>query len=177
MSDEMTGVYSGGLMYEYSIEENDFGIVNLKGGLKGTVEKIDEFDLFKDALSKYPAPTGSGGAATTTHAVECPTSDSSWNVDPSLVPEMPEQAQKYMKSGAGKGPGLEGDGSQNAEDSGTASASVTRGEASPTSTSNNGDSGDGDDNDNAAVTVHGSNGALLVTGVTLFFALFGTMLL
>lgn len=177
MSSEMTGVYSGGLMYEYSIEENDFGIVNLKGGLKGTVDKIDEFDMFKEALSNNPAPTGSGGAATTTHAVDCPTSDASWNVDPSLVPEMPKQAQKYMKDGAGEGPGLQGDGSQTAEDSGTASASVTRGEASPTSTSGSGSGSGGDDGDNAGVTVRGSNGAFLVTGATLFFALFGTMLL
>ncbi|KAI9167739.1 1,3-beta-glucanosyltransferase gel1 [Paramyrothecium foliicola] len=175
MSDEMSGVYSGGLMYEYSIEENDYGIVNLKGGLKGTVEKIDEFDMFKSALSKYPAPTGAGGAATTTHAVDCPTSDANWNVDPSQVPEMPEQAQKYMKDGAGDGPGLEGDGSQTAEDSGTASASVTRGEASPTNTA--GGNGDGGDDEGAAASVHGSNAAFMVTGVALFFALFGTMLL
>jgi hypothetical protein len=176
MSDEMTGVYSGGLMYEYSIEENDYGVVDLEGGLNGKVVKNDEFDLFKEALKNNPAPTGNGGAASTTHAMDCPTSDASWNVDPSLVPEMPKQAQKYMKDGAGDGPGLDGDGSQTAEDSGTASASVTRGEASPTG-SGGGDSGD-DDDDSAGVTVYGgSKAALIVTGATLFSTLFGAMLL
>lgn len=168
MSSDMTSVYSGGLMYEYSMEANDFGIVTLKGN---SVEKTDEFDLFKSALAAYPAPTGNGGAASTTHSVSCPTSDASWQVNPSLVPEMPSQAQKYMKSGAGNGPGLSGDGSQNAADSGTSTAGVTGGQASPTSSGGN--------KDNAAVSVRGSmdKGAVIVSGLALAFSLLGALLL
>ncbi|KND91612.1 1,3-beta-glucanosyltransferase gel1 [Tolypocladium ophioglossoides CBS 100239] len=171
MNSEMTGVYSGGLMYEYSVEENDFGIVTLKGN---SVDKSDEYDLFKSALKANPAPTGSGGAASTTHSVNCPTSDASWNVNPSLVPQMPEQAQKYMKSGAGGGPGLTGDGSQNAPDSGTSTASITGGQASPTGSG----SGKGG-KDNAGVSTHGpmDKAPFIVSGLALCFTLFGALLL
>ena len=168
MNSEMTGVYSGGIMYEYSVEENDFGIVTIKGD---SVSKSDEYDAFKSALKANPAPTGSGGAASTSKAVSCPTSDASWNVNPSGIPSIPEQAQKYMKSGAGDGPGLGGDGSQNAADSGTSTSNVTSGEASPTSS--------GKGKDNAGVSMHGpvDKAPWVVSGLTICFALLGTLLL
>jgi hypothetical protein len=76
MSDKMSAVYSGGLMYEYSQEENDYGIVEIKND---KVEKLDEFDLFKDALKKYPMPTGTGGASAETHSVDCPERSDNWH--------------------------------------------------------------------------------------------------
>ncbi|OAQ61328.1 1,3-beta-glucanosyltransferase gel1 [Purpureocillium lilacinum] len=169
MSDQMTGVYSGGLMYEYSVEDNDFGIVTIKGD---TIKNSDEFDLYKSALKVNPMPTGSGGAASTTHAVDCPTSDAGWNVNPTLVPEMPSQAQKYMKNGAGKGPGLGGDGSQNAGDSGTSTAGVTGGQASPTASGSGG-------KDNAGTSVHSGidKVPILVSGLAVGFTLLGALLL
>jgi len=166
MNSEMTGVYSGGLMYEYSNEDNDYGIVTISGD---SVKSSDEYDLFKSALSAYPAPTGSGGAASTSHAVSCPTSDASWQVNPSLIPQIPSQAQQYMKSGAGSGPGLSGDGSQNAADSGTSTASVTGGQASPTASGK----------DNAGITIRGSvdKAPIIVSGLALGFTLMGALLL
>ncbi|PNY27472.1 1,3-beta-glucanosyltransferase [Tolypocladium capitatum] len=166
MSNQMSSVYSGGLMYEYSVEANDFGIVTLKGD---SVDKSNEYDLFKSALKAYPVPTGSGGAASTTHSVSCPTSDASWNVNPSLVPQIPGQAQKFMKSGAGSGPGLGGDGSQNSTDSGTSTASVTGGQASPTASGK----------DNTGVSMHGpvDKVPFIVSGLALGFTLFGALLL
>jgi hypothetical protein len=168
MSDQMSAVYSGGLMYEYSIEENEFGIVTIEGN---NLDKHEEFDIFKSALSEYPAPTGAGGAASTTHAVACPTSESVWNVDPSYIPEMPVQAQRYMDDGAGEGPGLNGDGSQQAGDSGTATASVSNGQASPTGSGSG--SSDNDD-EGAAASV---KAPLIVSGVAVLFTLVGTLLL
>jgi hypothetical protein len=139
MNDEMTGVYSGGLMYEYSNEANNFGIVEISKDAK--VKELDGFSKFASALSKYPAPTGTGGAASTTHSVTCPTSDSIWEVDPTAIPLMPTQAQQYMDDGAGKGPGLKG-GSQTNEDSGT---SPSEGDSQKnTSGENSSISGDGD---------------------------------
>lgn len=176
MSKEMTGVYSGGLMYEYSYEANEYGIVKLSDVKAKTVSKMDEFAAFKSILSASPAPTGSGGAATTTHAVNCPTSEAVWQVNPSLVPEMPSQAQKYMKDGAGKGPGFDvsGDGSQNAADSGTATASVTGGQASPTG---KGSGSKGSDNAAPAALGPLDRSPFIITAVALFFTLFGTLLL
>lgn len=173
MNKEMTGVYSGGLMYEYTYEDNKFGIVKLKDLKAKTVEKMDEYEAFKSALKANPAPTGDGGAAKTTHSVSCPTSDANWQVNPSMVPQMPSQAEQYMKGGAGKGPGfdLDGDGSQNAGGSGTSTASVTGGQASPTGT--------GKQSDSAAVATLGpvDKAPFIVTGLAFFFALFGTLLL
>ncbi|KAM0254144.1 hypothetical protein ACHAP5_000130 [Fusarium lateritium] len=171
MGKEMSSVYSGGLMYEYSLEDNDYGIVEIKSG---KVNTDDEFDLFKSALEKYPMPTGTGGAAKTSHGVECPKSESVWQVDPSYLPEMPAQAEKYMKDGAGNGPGIKGKGSQDDADSGTATASVAIGTSTASSDSSN-SNGDDDDDDSGAASL--GFGALYITAAATAFTLFGTLLL
>lgn len=117
MSSDMTAVYSGGLMYEYTYEDNKYGIVKLNGGVSGTVEKLEpEYANFIKALKDNPAPTGTGGAATTTHSVPCPAKDPHWPIEGTLLPAIPEGAKKYFQSGAGTGPGLNGVGSQTAGD-------------------------------------------------------------
>lgn len=110
MSDDMTGVYSGGLMFEYSQGDNKYGIVDIKNE---KVSELPEFKAFAAAMKKYPAPSGNGGAATTTHSSPCPTKDSDWDVEGSILPAIPEGAKAYFKDGAGTGPGLKGSGSQN----------------------------------------------------------------
>ncbi|ATY59194.1 1,3-beta-glucanosyltransferase Gel1 [Cordyceps militaris CM01] len=129
MSKDMTGVYSGGIMYEYSWEESKYGIVQFDGTKgQGKVSKKGdgkEYDNFKQSLKDNPAPSGDGGANATSHSKDCPVKSSDWNVDPKLLPEMPKEAQKYMKDGAGKGPGLTGTGSQTAGDSGLSVKNVT----------------------------------------------------
>ncbi|KAJ4125009.1 1,3-beta-glucanosyltransferase [Fusarium equiseti] len=169
MDSDMSSVYSGGLMYEYSLEDNDYGIVKIKSG---KVETMKEFDLFKEALSKYPMPTGTGGALKASHGVECPKSESVWQVDPSYLPEMPSQAEKYMKDGAGKGPGIDGKGSHFDTDSGTATASAAVGSSTSKS---DGSSASSDDDDSGAASMGYS--ALYVTGAATLFTLFGTLLL
>ena len=117
MSSDMTAVYSGGLMYEYTYEENKYGIVKLNGGVSGTVEKLQpEYNNFIKALKDSPAPSGSGGAATATHSVPCPAKDPFWNFEGTLLPAIPEGAKKFFQTGAGAGPGLNGPGSQTAGD-------------------------------------------------------------
>jgi len=162
MSSKMTGVYSGGLMYEYTMEKNGFGIVEESGG---EIETLPEFDNLAKAMAEYPAPSGDGGAAATTHSVPCPTRDSTWEVDSDAIPAMPQEAEKYMKDGAGKGKGMKGPGSQTAGNSGLSTSNVTGGEASP-----------------GADAAHGMIGSfdvapLLVTAATLAFTVFGAILL
>lgn len=165
----MTSVYSGGLMYEYSLEDNDYGIVEIKSG---KVEEQEEFDMFKAALKKYSMPTGDGGASKKSHSSDCPAKSSNWQVESNMIPEMPEEAQKYMDEGAGDGPGLDGSGSQTAGDSGTATASVSQGQASPTGSSTDSDDSDGDEDD-AAMSLRAAGGAMAVTT----FAMLGALLL
>ncbi|KJZ71188.1 hypothetical protein HIM_09443 [Hirsutella minnesotensis 3608] len=162
MSEDMTSVYSGGLLYEYSVEENDYGLVKIKGDDVDTKGDYDEFRVFASALKDNPAPTGAGGAASTTHAVPCPTKESKWNVDPSLVPAMPKQAEKFMKDGAGKGLGLSGPGSQDSFGSGTSTTDVIEGKPSPRNGSK--------DYDSPSVSLQGNmdKRPMVVSALTLF---------
>ncbi|KAH6652950.1 glycolipid anchored surface protein [Truncatella angustata] len=92
MSDDMSAVYSGGLVYEYSSEGNGYGVVKVSGS-DATVTEGDDFGNLKSALSKYPAPTGSGGAVSTTHSVTCPTAGADWQVEDDSLPAIPEKAK------------------------------------------------------------------------------------
>ncbi|KAK1976286.1 glycolipid anchored surface protein [Colletotrichum cereale] len=173
MSSEMTGVYSGGLMYEYSMEANKYGIVEIDGD---DVKELEEYTNFKNALSKYPAPTGDAGAAKTSHAAAaCPTSDSVWMVDPTKIPSIPEKAEKYMKEGAGAGPGLTGDGSQTAGDS-ASDSDTTGGVPSPTAS---GGKSSGSSNAAPGMTFGGplEKAPLAIAGLTAMFTVFGAFLL
>ena len=92
MSEDMTGVYSGGLMYEYSLEENKYGIVKINGD---NVDEKPEFAKMASAYKQNPAPTGDGGFVSTTNSVACPTTDSKWDLGDwgaSALPAMPSDA-------------------------------------------------------------------------------------
>ena len=101
MSSNMTGVYSGGLMYEYSMEPNKFGIVEIQGGQDnggkdqtGDRKELAEFANFATALKKWPAPTGDGGYTKATKAAACPTQDANWAFDgTAALPTMPAGAK------------------------------------------------------------------------------------
>lgn len=169
MNSEMTGVYSGGLVYEYSDEGNGYGIVSISGD---SVSEKSDFAAYATALSKNPAPTGDGGFTSTTNSQACPSADSDWLVSNTLLPAIPTGASKYMTSGAGDGPGLKGDGSQNA-------GGTSTGDAEPGSGSATGSAATGSSSGNAGAGSPGplDMGAFMVTGVVFFFSLVGTMLL
>jgi hypothetical protein len=169
MSSDMTHVYSGGLMYEYTMEPNNFGIVKVEGGdvgdrtdQTGKREELPEFQAFADALKKFPAPTGDGGASTEEKTSECPPRDDEhWDFDPKrALPTIPEGAKKvcshyyhslqffqrtrsltgpsqFFEKGAGPGPGLKGPGSQWAVDQASTSDGGSTGTGSGTGTSDN----------------------------------------
>jgi len=114
MSSNMTSVYSGGLMYEYTYEENKFGIVTIPDKQQyGPRTELPEFEAFAKAMANNPAPKGDGGYTATTKASECPAKDANWIVEGTLLPKLPDGAKEYFTKGAGPGPGLNGAGSQN----------------------------------------------------------------
>lgn len=114
MHSNMTAVYSGGLMYEYTYEENKYGIVTIADkAQKGPRTELPEFDAFAKAMANFPPPTGDGGYTPTQKAQPCPAMDEHWIVDTTRLPKFPEGAKKYLTEGAGPGPGLNGPGSQN----------------------------------------------------------------
>ena len=158
----MTMVYSGGMMYEYSQEGNDYGIVTITGD---SVTKSQEYNNFKAALAKYPPPTGNGGAASSSHSVACPSPNSAWTIDTEALPVMPSQAATYFQKGAGTGPGLTGAGSQTASNSGLSSANTTDGGSSSSSS------------DSAGVSLNVGKTSLLISAAVMCFTVFGTLTL
>lgn len=99
----MTAVYSGGLVYEYSQEASDYGLVNISGS---TVTIRDDFTALLAAYTKTSNPSGDGGYNSTGGASGCPAQSSTWNVTSDALPAIPSAALKYMTSGAGAGVGL-----------------------------------------------------------------------
>jgi hypothetical protein len=218
MHPNMTGVYSGGLMYEYSMEPNKYGIVEIKGGqdnggIDQTGERIelDEFAAFASALKKWPAPSGDGGYTSTSKAAPCPTQAQNWLVSSTKLPAIPEGAKKvcllipspsktpalvfvaacltnhlqFFESGAGKGPGLNGPGSETATDQASTSDDSTTSGSSSTSVSSTSGSGMSSTSTSASTPTKSTNAAVrarvsavdtapfVVSGLVLFFTLVG----
>ncbi|KAH0558760.1 beta-glucanosyltransferase [Trichoglossum hirsutum] len=110
-STDMTSVFSGGLVYEYSEEGSKYGLVTLNGD---SVNENDDFNALKSAFAGQSNPSGDGGYKANGSPSKCPPASADWNVTTDSLPTMPSPAQKYLKSGAGTGPGLSGPGSQSA---------------------------------------------------------------
>jgi hypothetical protein len=109
--DDMTAVYSGGLVYEYSEEGSGYGLVKISGN---GVSELDDYTSLKKAFKNSAIPTTDGGYKKSGGASECPTKSKTWNVDMAddKLPAFPEGAADFMQNGAGAGPGLQGKGSQ-----------------------------------------------------------------
>ncbi|RPA97917.1 hypothetical protein L873DRAFT_1689282 [Choiromyces venosus 120613-1] len=70
-SEKMTGVFSGGLVYEFTEEANDYGLVNITKD--ENVLLLKEFDSLGDAFGKTPSdPTIPSGASNPERPVNCP---------------------------------------------------------------------------------------------------------
>ena len=142
-STNMTGVFSGGLVYEYSEEGNGFGLVTISGT---TATPNSDFNALKAAYKGIPNPTGLGDAKTSSPASTCPPESDQWDVVNDDLPAMPNAAVTFDKNGASTGPGLNGPGSQDAGDSenesqetasaGSGSATATASAASSTRSTN-----------------------------------------
>jgi hypothetical protein len=113
----MTSVYSGGLVYEYTMAENSFGIVEINGN---TVKELPEFAALATAFKNNPAPSTNGGYKEGLPPSSCPAPSATWNVQNNSLPIMPEGAKKFLNNGAGTGPGIK-DGDKGSQWAGTAS--------------------------------------------------------
>lgn len=143
-STDMTGVYSGGLAYEYTMEENKYGIVEINGD---SVTELDDFERLRKAFADTKNPSGDGGYNKTGGASNCPAQSLNWNVTGDALPAMPEAAKKYLTQGAGKGVGLLGSGSHFGD--GKSAGTATQGSGRVTAT---------------AATTAGSTGSSTATG-------------
>ncbi|KAK6355929.1 hypothetical protein TWF718_000307 [Orbilia javanica] len=133
----MTGVFSGGLVYEWTQEENNYGLVQVSKDLK-TIEPLVDYDNLKEMYEKVPNPSGDGGATLTSgEPSECPARvPGVWDAECSL-PTMPRRAEVYFTNGAGTPLGLDGPSNQWNGPAPAPSETETGGPAEATTTSPN----------------------------------------
>lgn len=105
-STNMTTVFSGGIAYEYSVEPNGYGIVEIKNG---EITPNEDFEELATAFKNTPNPSGGGEYNSDTTASECPAQSENWEVADELIPAPPSGIEEYMDNGAGTGPGLSQD--------------------------------------------------------------------
>ena len=148
----MSSVYSGGLVYEYSVEgdatQSKYGLVDLSSG----AEEQGDFSVLSDAFKQVKLPDGNGGAKTGGSASECPPKSPTWLVNGLGLPAMPPKASQYFANGAGKGVGFTGDGSQEVGAESTGTASAGSGQATATGTSGGSGGSGGSASSSAAAT-------------------------
>lgn len=135
--DKMTKAYSGGLVYEYTVEgDKDYGLVKVNGD---KVEEEDDFAALKKAYKDTPIPTSDGNYNQNGSPSKCPKKSTHWNVDMAddTLPSTPSGVDEYFKNGAGKGKGLSGGsqeaGSDKAATGPAASGAITEGATSSSS--------------------------------------------
>lgn len=83
-SDEMTGVFSGGIVYMYYEEENDFGLVEVSGDSAKTMKN---YDALKSKLSAVkPSSTAMSAYKPTNSPASCPPISDDWKAAVALPP-------------------------------------------------------------------------------------------
>jgi 1,3-beta-glucanosyltransferase GAS5 len=102
-SDNMTPVYSGGLIYQYSLEGDtvlqESALVRISPD-GSTATPLADFNTVKTQFGNTPVP-GDGGYKTNGVASNCPPMNAIWQSNTSL-PIIPASAQTFMTNGAGK---------------------------------------------------------------------------
>lgn len=141
-SSQMTPVYSGGLVYEYTEEgdatQNKYGLVEISGN---TVTERPDFATLQKAFTNVSPPSGDGGYKASGSASQCPPKSQTFLEGTNDLPAIPESATKYFKSGAGPGAGFEGTGSQEVGAESTGTATAGSGAVTNTSAAKKGDAG------------------------------------
>ncbi len=94
-STEMSSVFSGGLVYEYSQEVSNYGLVKVSND-NSSVSTTPDFNNLKSEYALAKNPSGDGGYQSSQEPSVCPAESSSWNVT-NTVPDTPGGALKYIK--------------------------------------------------------------------------------
>ncbi|QPG76768.1 hypothetical protein FOA43_004162 [Brettanomyces nanus] len=95
-SDEMTDVWSGGIVYMYFEEANNYGLVSIDGD---TVSTMDDFPYYSSEINAV-SPTFawlSDASASCTSSIACPTSSSDWSAATKLPPTPQKKVCKCLE--------------------------------------------------------------------------------
>lgn len=96
-SEKMSSVFSGGLVYEYTEEPNNYGLVKISDDGK-TVTPLGDFEVLKKEYAAAKNPLGNGGARIDIPISSCPpTKAGLWEASSNL-PVTPSKAETYFVS-------------------------------------------------------------------------------
>lgn len=131
-SEDMSAVFSGGLVYEYTEEANKYGLVSISSDNK-TVTTNQDFDNLKNQFSSATNPSGDGGYQTGLPHSNCPPISDVWEAN-STIPDTPKGALKYVQGLVDpKGNGFDADtqwacvaGGNNVDDTDDYSSTISR---------------------------------------------------
>jgi hypothetical protein len=88
--DEMTKVISGGIVYMYFQEANDYGLVSIKGSAASTMKN---YDTLKTAIASVdPSGTAMDAYTPTNTAAACPQVGKDWKVKGGNLPPTPNSS-------------------------------------------------------------------------------------
>ena len=88
-SDDMTGVFSGGIVYMYFQEGNDYGLVQVSGG---KASKLKDFNALKtNVLKATPSAVDEDSYKATATAAACPAINKDWQAN-SVLPPTPDSS-------------------------------------------------------------------------------------
>lgn len=134
-STPFTTVFSGGLVYEYSQEVSDYGLVDVNGS---SVSVLPDYTNLMKAFAGTANPSGDGGYQTGIPASNCPANTSTFSGvwAENVLPAQPAGAAQYFKNGAGTPLGL----TVNTQDAGADAVSNVTAGSTTSSTSTFGSS-------------------------------------
>ncbi|KAF2973258.1 hypothetical protein GQX73_g262 [Xylaria multiplex] len=89
-SDEMTGVFSGGIVYMFHEEENDYGVAKVTGD---QVKTLKNYDTLRTKLAAVdPSSTSMSAYEPTNSPAACPAISENWKVSKASLPPTPDSA-------------------------------------------------------------------------------------
>jgi len=87
--DDMTGVWSGGIVYMYFQEANNYGLVSVTGD---TVSKREDFSYYSSQIATVsPSGVNMASYSASKTAAACPTEEADWNAKSSPLPPTPNK--------------------------------------------------------------------------------------
>ncbi|KAK2014308.1 glycolipid anchored surface protein [Colletotrichum eremochloae] len=87
---EMTDVFSGGIVYMFHQEANDFGLVEIENGQAKTMKNYDQ--LASRVLAANPTTIQMDSYEPSNSPAECPSTAANWEVDGNTLPPTPDKS-------------------------------------------------------------------------------------